>query len=150
MTMPLTTDMLTSTNYSDTLSNSGLKYYMVRPVKLQQTPSGNYYNLGVGILDTVTISMPVSLNEIIQPSVNVSVFPNPAQYYLNVSILSSNSGMAKMYIVNVTGQRLSMISKQLQPGNNNYSLNTTNMISGHYTLIIEIGNRSEEIKWVKL
>ena len=57
----LNTTMLTSTTttYHDLTSTAGLKYYMVRPVKLQSTPSGGYYNLGIGITDTVTIAVSV-------------------------------------------------------------------------------------------
>jgi hypothetical protein len=146
----ITENMLTSTTYSDTLSTNGLKYFMVRPVKLQSTPSGNYYNLGVGIQDTVTISTSVSQIEILLPAVSISVFPNPAQYHLNVSITSTGAGKVVMHMVNETGQCLNSITKQLQPGMNNYSFNTINMIAGIYTLIIETGNSIKEIKWVKL
>jgi hypothetical protein len=146
----ITSNMLISTYYSDTLSTNGLKYYMVRPVKLQPTASGSYYNLGVGIQDTVTISTSVSQIEVLQASLNISVFPNPALHYLNVSLLSTKVCNAKLYLLNETGQYLNVITKQLQPGINNYSLNIINMSAGAYTLVIETGNRKEEIKWVKL
>ncbi len=49
---------VTGTSFFDTTGITGLKYYMVRPVKLQVTPSGGYYNLGIGITDSATVYFP--------------------------------------------------------------------------------------------
>ncbi|HMS65450.1 MAG TPA: fibronectin type III domain-containing protein [Ignavibacteria bacterium] len=60
----LTDDMLTANSYTDNKVKSGLNYYMVRPVKLQSTPSGKYYNLGIGI--TGSIYSNVKVNNVLQ------------------------------------------------------------------------------------
>ncbi|MCF8294851.1 MAG: hypothetical protein K9I34_02210 [Bacteroidales bacterium] len=52
----LTQTPLTTTNYIDITPSGGLKYYMIRAVKLEDTHTGSYYNLSQGIIDTVTIS----------------------------------------------------------------------------------------------
>jgi hypothetical protein len=44
---------VTSTTYTDNcLMYKGVYTYMVRPIKLEQTPSGTYYNMGEGLADT--------------------------------------------------------------------------------------------------
>lgn len=74
----ITPTMVTVTSFLDGVGVSGLKYYQVRPVKLTLTPSGKYYNLGIGVTDTATVSFAPLQIEAVQPTVQLSVYPNPA------------------------------------------------------------------------
>ena len=145
--------MLTATDYHDAApAPDGLKYYMVRPVKLQATPSGAYYNLGVGITDTSTVSFPVPPLQVatVAPRIELSVFPNPAQNYLNANVSADAPGIVTMYVVDVTGRVSDICTRQLNKGNNYYALNISNMASGTYTLVVKDGDNVIVKKWVKL
>jgi len=148
----LTATTLTGLSYHDTVGVNGLKYYLVRPVKLQSTPSGGYYNLGVGITDTATVSYPLPHTQVVNivAPINISVYPNPAQSYLGVTINTTMPSDATMYVVNEEGQCLNTTIKQLQTGDNYYRLNVTNLAPGIYSLMVKTGNNTIVRKWVKL
>ena len=146
----LNTTMVTATTYHDFSGVSGMKYYQVRPVKLQTTPSGTYYNLGLGAIDSINATFgPLDVAETV-PSIELNVFPNPAQNYLNVTVNTDAPVIATMYVVNAAGQQMHMVTKQLTAGENQYSLNTTNMAPGVYSLVINTGAAVITKKWVKL
>lgn len=95
--------IVTTLTYLDLAPSIGLKYYMIRPVKLQLTPSGTYYNLGIGIKDTVTItSGTVSIDEN-TATPDVQLFPNPTQGIFTVTISEALLN-ATCTIVNSLGQ----------------------------------------------
>lgn len=142
--------MLTTTSFHDVSGISGLKYYMVRPVKLTATPSGRYYNLGVGITDTVTASFGPLETAGLKPSVNVSASPNPAGSYLNVNVRSDASVVVKMYLVNELGQPFDECTRQLKQGDNVYRLDVARLTPGMYSLIVGSGENITAIKWLKL
>ena len=148
----ITTTMLTTTTYHDVNGANGLKYYLVRPVKLQSTPSGGYYNLGVGITDTATVSYPLPPSQVanVMPDVSISLYPNPARNYLNVTVNSSISSDITMFVVNEDGQSFNTTTRQIKPGDNNYQLNIANMAPGVYSLIVKTGDNAVVKKWVKL
>ena len=49
-------------------------YVMVRPVTLETTPSGSFYNMGTGIVDSADVV--ADINQLLQPA--LQLFPNPA------------------------------------------------------------------------
>ncbi len=67
------------TNWVDESPYGGYCKYMVRPVYLQQTASGSYYNLGMGIFDSVfTKGTAVGIHKPVTNGIlNCSVYPNP-------------------------------------------------------------------------
>lgn len=146
----LNSTIVTTTSYNDYTATTGLKYYMVRPVKLASTPSGGYYNLGIGITDTGTVIVSALDIAQVQTSVEVSVFPNPAENNLNVSVSVVAPCTATMYVLNTTGQVSDMVTKQLNAGDNKYSLNIAAYAPGVYSLVIKAGEQQVVKKWVKL
>jgi hypothetical protein len=146
----VSSSMVTGTTFTDATGVSGLKYYQVRPVKLQTTPSGKYYNLGIGLIDSATISFPpLQVANAVVP-VNVNVFPNPASGSLNIVVNAANPTVATMYIVNMQGQRLNMVTKQLNTGDNAYVLNVATLTPGMYALVIESEGTKTVKNWVKM
>ncbi|MES2702186.1 MAG: T9SS type A sorting domain-containing protein [Bacteroidota bacterium] len=142
--------MLTATTFHDTLGTSGIKHYMVRPVKLQLTPSGKYYNLGVGITDTGTISYTtVGIASIAIPALEISLYPNPAQNNITVTINTETAVAATISIVNMAGQSYNTALKYLNRGVNAYALNIAHLPSGVYLLSITTGEQTVFKKWVK-
>jgi hypothetical protein len=73
----ISTSLVTGTTFTDNPAFHNKSYYMVRAVKLQTSPSGSYYNLSQGSLDTITTDhsgiVPVAG---IQP---VKIYPNPGK-----------------------------------------------------------------------
>lgn len=45
---------VTTDSFEDKSVKAGLHFYMVRPERLQKTPSGTYYNLGLGMTDSIS------------------------------------------------------------------------------------------------
>ena len=145
----LNTNVLTTTTYSDTLGSNGLKYYMVRPVKLQATPSGAYYNLGLGITDSATIVYPRVSVPTINNNITLNLYPDPAVNTLNVTINTDETLTTKLSVINMAGQEVATTTKQLQPGSNHYTLQVAAYPAGVYTITITSGNERIVRKWVK-
>ena len=49
--------MVTGTQFIDTCLLAGQNYYMVRPVRMERSNTGTYYNYGTGTIDTVFLSI---------------------------------------------------------------------------------------------
>lgn len=79
-------DLVTDISYQDKNGDDGLKYYMVRPCKLENNPSGSYYNLGLGIVDSATVSFPESTLNNDVPDFEGKIFcsPNPTSDFVNI------------------------------------------------------------------
>ena len=147
----LISSLLTTTTFHDVNGHNGLKYYMVRPVKLQPTPSGSYNNLGIGVTDTAHVSFASSLQIAgIMPRLSVNVFPNPTSNYLNVTVNASDPVAASLTIINEAGQQMSRTTKMLNAGANTYSQNVSKYASGVYNLVLRSGDQEVVTKWVKL
>ncbi len=65
------TEAINGTNYLDScVVDSGDYVYMVRGLKLEQNTSGSYYNLSLGIFDSLTLNTAVSVNADFSRAVN--------------------------------------------------------------------------------
>ena len=142
--------LISTLSYHDTVGTSGLVYYMVRPVKLQGTPSGGYYNLGIGVTDSATVSFPsyVALEQ--ASFFDFSVYPNPASNNVSVSITSASDEIATVSIVNLSGQTILTGVKQLTTGTNIYSVNICQLPAGTYAIMVNTNDKQLVKKWVKL
>lgn len=49
-------NLITAVNYTDTLPDAGLSWYMVRAIHLETTASGTFYNSSQGITDFITLT----------------------------------------------------------------------------------------------
>lgn len=88
--------IVTATSFSDENLFTGINWYMVKAVRLEETPSGSYYNTSTGIGDSVYVV--VSGNENILGIENqFSVFPNPASD--KITIQSSTSGLNSILMI---------------------------------------------------
>jgi len=142
--------MLTTTSYTDSSGKDGLKYYMVRAVKLQHTPSGNYYNLSIGITDSATISYPDLYVTNLQSLSGLSIYPNPAQNSLNIHVHSTNSAKIILIVNDQNGNKVLLTSHQLNLGDNSISLNVSKLQPGTYTVSLSKDNIIVTKKWIKL
>lgn len=141
--------MLATPSYLDTVGTDGLQYYMVRPVKLTSTPSGTYYNLGLGEVDTATVSyQPVFVHNVASAN-HVSLYPNPAKTTLELSI-EGKTGNATIRLMNINGQVIKEYTKYLSTGKTNMSFDISKLPAGTYLLSVEMKNYTESRQWIKL
>jgi hypothetical protein len=142
--------LLSATTFSDTIGYNGLKHYIVRPAKLQSTPSGAYYNLGVGVGDSATVSYaPTSIAQEVQ-DLKFNIYPNPATDHINVTINSSIVATATLSIVDINGAEHFVGTKQLQSGANKFSIQVNNLAPGVYLIKINSGNKALTASWLKM
>jgi hypothetical protein len=128
----LISPLLSSTNFSDTTGVNGKKYYMVRPVKLQSTPSGNYYNLGIGQIDSATVTFPNAITSLATQELTIDVFPNPSKSNLNLTIGTLHSGTSTITVLDVYGRRVLHTTKNLHGGSNAIPLDIRSLTAGTY------------------
>ncbi len=141
--------MLGTTTFADTIGIDGLKYYMVRPVKLQATPSGNYYNLGVGITDTATVTYSHLAVANAPVTLEWTIAPNPATDVLDVTLV--NTGLnAELAIVDVKGNVL--VRRTVLPHNVTEAtrVDIRQLPAGIYMLQLSSGGVTSVKKWTKL
>jgi Bacterial Ig domain len=121
----LTVNLLTGSRYTDS-AGTAASVYMVRAVKLEQSPSGTYTNVSQGVFQSLTPSVSTPAITLTQPA-NNSVLIAP----LNLRIYASLFDPAAL-VTNVTfytnGQLLA--SAPLPP----FTLTWTNPPLGFYTL----------------
>jgi len=87
----------TITSWVDNTPYAGYTTYLVRPVFLEQTPSGSYYNLGLGAIDSAFSTSTVGIiNKVVEP-LSVQLFPNPASEKFTVWIAETNNISVELY-----------------------------------------------------
>ncbi len=104
----LTTTLVTDTFYSIPNPTSN-EWYMVRPVVLQQTGSGSFFNAGQGVFvqNNITTNTPMLLNEQL-----VRLFPNPAKNRSNTSQRHSQYSTPRTHRCSRQKQGIKSHSKQ--------------------------------------
>lgn len=140
--------MLTATSFRDSAGTSGMKYYLVRPVKLVQTPSGGYYNLGIGIVDSANVTYPLHVAGIRSVG-QISLFPNPAAYWLRAVLDCPASCTAEIAIKNMAGSTLIRQRTGLHTGSNSLSWDVAALPAGVYLLEVRAADAVLVRKWVK-
>lgn len=137
-------DLIAGTTFADTIGKDGLKYYMVRPCKLQSTPSGTYYNLGLGISDTATVSFPIpsSIQTVKSTLKQMHCFPNPANdqinLYLHLNELPKQE--VQMKIMDLAGKTILSQSRMCFQNELTISENIQGLSTGTYIISLSVGN----------
>lgn len=67
------------TSYTDPTPYLGYTTYMVRSIKLERTPSGSYYNMSLGVIDSAYSKNTTGVNEpALDKTIEAYIYPNPA------------------------------------------------------------------------
>ncbi len=141
--------LVSTTSFTDTIGADGLWYYMVRPAKKTSTPSGSYYNLGLGITDSATVDFPVPAGiSMIQPEI-VSVYPNPVHDEVHIRLQHTGGSRATFLIMDMNGRIVGEQTTLLHAGIHDYSLSTGHLSPGMYILQLADGERVMVRKLVK-
>ena len=80
----------------------GNNIYMVRAVKLENTPSGSYYNQSLGVFSN-NILHPIELSK---DSNDIIILPNPVLSNAQILIKSNTIKTIRLEIFNITGQKV--------------------------------------------
>ena len=142
--------LISTTTFLDTVGTNGLQYYMVRPTKLQTTPSGTYYNLGLGIVDSATVTYHTVGVGMIASVNSMSLYPNPAKNNLNLVLDCSKNSHVTFYIMNSIGQVVKESTRELTSGKNSISFDVSKLPAGSYSLVVNSGGYRETKEWIKV
>ncbi|MCC6186618.1 MAG: T9SS type A sorting domain-containing protein [Chitinophagaceae bacterium] len=137
--------LITATSFKDTIGTDGFYYYMVRPSKLITTPSGTYYNLGLGISDSATVSFPaiVSVNNISGKNYNTQCFPNPAQNYINIyTQLPDATKQLHLIITDINGKKLVEKTQQVYGSEITFGEDINHLAAGVYLIQLQTNSRN--------
>ena len=141
------------TTYNDSFGTDGTKYYMVRAVKVQNTPSGSYSNLSIGVASLpVTIDYPYSESQSVNTIGNIvsaNLYPNPASDVLNIGVTAQKAVIGRVTITNINGQSLYTKDVQLNSGINNIQISLERLVPGIYYTNITSGGTTTSLAWVK-
>lgn len=78
--------------FTDNNPDKGMNYYMVRAVRKELTPSGTYYNMSLGIIDSAYSINPTKVSDISQDLIEANVYPNPNQGTFMVFMPENKTG----------------------------------------------------------
>jgi hypothetical protein len=92
------------TGYTDLTPYLGYTTYMVRSFKLEQTPSGSYYNMSLGVIDSAYSKNTTGINEYKNKTLDVLLFPNPATGTFTVTGKDLQHAAIELY--DITGKLL--------------------------------------------
>ncbi len=131
---------ITGTNFTDNAPLQGSNVYMVRAVKLENRPSGTYYNLSLGVIDSTNIVLEIDgLNT---ATISIAVLPNPSNGAFNLRVKSKSDLNSKVSVFNALGQEIFSNNYSFTTGYNLIPINISSYTNGIYTVLIndEKGN----------
>lgn len=131
-------NIVNATTYLDGNPLNGTSFYMVRAVKLEQTPSGSYYNLSEGISDSIYINA-TAISQITKDELKAYIYPNPSDGQINISILNSRD-KTEIIIYDLFGRI--MAKKNIENSSSDFILPLllNNLTNGVYVAVIKTDN----------
>ncbi|MDR2084519.1 MAG: T9SS type A sorting domain-containing protein [Bacteroidales bacterium] len=80
---------------------------------------------------------------------DINIYPNPAKDYVNISIETDSNVDATLYIYNVSGKLVNVMTKRSFSDKVTFTLNTSNMQNGTYIAKIDVPNcKSKTSKFI--
>lgn len=95
-------DIITDLQFADVNPPVGENLYMVKTVKLETSGSGNYYNLSLGVIDSVDFVLNNEL--VVKAPANFSITPNPARTLLNVNFTENINSTFRLSVTDKLGR----------------------------------------------
>ena len=92
---------------------------------------------------------PVSILNVDESVLGMTVFPNPAQDLINLNINAADYSQATIMVTNVAGQMVQQQVVNLASGANLFSVNVNNMPSGVYMISIETDSHQSVTRFLK-
>lgn len=145
--LPLNAEIISTTNFIDPLPRKGSNYYMVRTVKLENTPSGTYYNYSQGrrvSIDNIDgTEGPNLITANIDSETTLSIYPNPASSLLHFEW--NNAEKATIEVLDINGRVL--FTKTIQE--NLTTISVESLTNGVYILKVKSERHNSAHKWIK-
>jgi PKD repeat protein len=123
-------------NYSDTVlsAGAGVVYY-----RLKLLEKDNNWTIS-DIIKTKGTDTKIPL---------LTVWPNPVTDIMNIKIIATKNGTAKIAVKNSLGQAIMNVDKLLQPGTNTLTLNLQHFAEGIYFVNVNIDGEVHVLKMIK-
>jgi hypothetical protein len=101
----LTLQPVATLTYADHQPAEGMNYYMVRAVKLENTPSGSYFNQSTGITDSVNFIVGMSSPAPVS-GFDFRISPNPTATLFRVTFISELPQTFSLTVLDLMGKTL--------------------------------------------
>ncbi|MES2380689.1 MAG: CHRD domain-containing protein [Bacteroidota bacterium] len=98
-----------------------------------------YYRISSATTDTTTST---GVNEKLVNKSSLNVYPNPAAAQTQITFDSKVSGSATVVLYSITGAKVLTLTQAVQAGNNNYSIDLSNLNNGIYFISLSINGES--------
>lgn len=143
--------MVNGTSFTDSFGTDGTYWYMVRASKLQQTPSGSYYNMSIGTATSGTFQYPYEDVGVagVAAITDASLYPNPTKGNVMLTINTIRPADAVITVTGLRGNILYRATEQLIPGSNKHQLNISKLAAGMYMVHINTTEGRKSLKLAK-
>ncbi|MES2617781.1 MAG: T9SS type A sorting domain-containing protein [Bacteroidota bacterium] len=122
----LTSQPITGLTFTDDDPYAGTNYYMVKPIKLEVSNTGSYYNMGLGGMDTAFSVNGTNTGIATIATAEISVYPNPASQQVNIA----GEEMLSVEVMNINGQMVYEMTNESNEGR--LTIATGNWAKGLY------------------
>ena len=144
--------MLTGTSFVDSFGSNGTQFYMVRAVKLQETPSGKYYNLSIGTVSSgyaQYFDFDLNVPQTAANELSVTIYPNPSDDNLNIAISNASAGKASITLRDINGKVVFASTYAARRGVAVLSPEVGHLPAGLYLVEVKNGKATYTGKWTK-
>jgi hypothetical protein len=136
----LTLQPVATLTYTDHQPAEGMNYYMVRAVKLENTPSGSYFNQSTGITDSVNFIVGMSSPAPVS-GFDFRISPNPTATLFRVTFISELPQTFSLTVLDLMGKTLYQRDYTLPPVQNSVMIDPSTLLNGVYLVIVKSGER---------
>ncbi len=134
------------TFYVDTQPNDGKNIYLVKPVRLQKSPSGTYFNTGMGTVDSLQVNLVISSLSA-NGSTSFQLFPNPTADRVHLRF-PENMANKEVRVFNTRGQVVHQ--KYLKIFDDHYIFSLRGKSVGVYWVEVSFGKQKLIRKLMKI
>lgn len=108
-----------------------------------------YYTTGTPIIRLNFEENGVGLDENAS-QIGLNVYPNPVKDEVNIAFNLNDASNAEVKVIDITGKQVaSQSSANAVAGAQKFTINTTNLASGVYTVVVEHNNGTNTTKFIK-
>jgi len=131
----ITPDIITEAQFTDVNPPVGENLYMVKTVKLEISGSGNYYNLALGVIDSVDFVLSDEL--VLQDPATFSVTPNPAIQFLNITFTENINSNFSISLMDKLGRTVHSETRSTATVGTSVQLDVSHVSPGLYFVQLE-------------
>ena len=132
----ITPEIIHGVTFTDRLPVTGYDFYMVKAVKLQQTPSGSYYNLSTGITDSTSVYTGIT-TQAGNGSPDILLFPVPSSDNLTLEFNKEEPGGCIVSILDPAGNTISETGLPATARYKSYRIPVDQLSPGLYLLSVK-------------